>query len=59
MSTDPVDPVLLKKYQSVVGALLYCSTQTRPDIAFSIGYLCRAMAKPTDACYQDALRVLM
>ena len=59
VSTDPVDPVLLKKYQSVVGALLYCSTQTRPDIAFSVGYLCRAMGKPTQECYQDALRVLM
>ena len=59
VSEDPVDPVLLKKYQSLVGALLYCSTQTRPDIAFAVGYLCRAMAKPTEACYQDALRVLM
>ena len=45
--------------QSLVGALLYCSTQTRPDVAFSVGYLCRAMAKPTEECYQDALRVLM
>ena len=59
LSTDPVDPSLLKKYQSLVGALLYCSTQTRPDVAFSVGYLCRAMAKPTNECYQDALRVLM
>ena len=59
MATDAVDPVLQKKYQSLVGALLYCSTQTRPDVAFAVGYLCRAMAKPTQECYQDALRVLM
>ena len=55
---DAPDPVLLKKYQSIVGALLYCSTQTRPDVAFAVGMLCRAMAKPTDDLYADAERVL-
>ena len=44
---DSVDPVLLKQYQSLVGALLYCATQTRPDVAYSVGMLCRAMGKPT------------
>ena len=53
-----VDPALLKRYQSLVGALLYCSTQTRPDVAFAVGYLCRAMGKPTEALYTDALHVL-
>ena len=38
---------LVKRYQSLVGALLYCSTNTRPDIAFTVNMLCRAMAKPT------------
>ena len=28
-----VDPKLLNAYQSLVGALLYCATNTRPDIA--------------------------
>ena len=53
-----VDPALLKQYQSIVGALLYCATNTRPDVAFSIGMLCRAMARPTPALLAAAHRVL-
>ena len=53
-----VDPVLLKAYQSLVGALLYCVVNTRPDVAYSVGLLCRAMGKPTPALYLAALRVL-
>ena len=48
----------IKAYQSLVGALLYASTNTRPDIAFAVGYLCRAMAKPTPELHDAALRVL-
>eukprot|EP00966_Prymnesium_polylepis_P323706 7379857-Prymnesium_polylepis.1 len=36
---QPPPPQLLKKYQSIVGALMYCSTQTRPDVAFAVGML--------------------
>ena len=52
------DPVLVKLYQSLVGALLYCATNTRPDIAFALGYLCRAVSRPTTALLEDARRVL-
>lgn len=58
MLTDPVDTVLLRKYQSLVGGLLYAATNTRPDIAFSVGLLCRAMSKPTQELFDAALRVL-
>eukprot|EP00966_Prymnesium_polylepis_P232313 5373216-Prymnesium_polylepis.1 len=47
-AADPC-PKLLKRYQSVVGGLLYCSTNTRPDIVFAVGMLCRAMNVSTDA----------
>ena len=47
-STDEIDDDFRRRYQSLVGALLYCSVNTRPDVAFSVGYLCRAMSKPTD-----------
>lgn len=56
--TGPIDPALLKRYQSLVGALMYAATQTRPDIAFAVGYLSRAMGKPTEELYADALQVL-
>ena len=52
------DPQLLRRYQSICGALLYASTNTRPDIAFATGMLCRAMGRPTPELYQAALRVL-
>ena len=52
------DAELLRRYQSICGALLYASTNTRPDIAFSTGLLCRAMGRPTPELYLAALRVL-
>ena len=53
-----VCPRLLTRYQSLVGALLYCATNTRPDISFAVGYLCRAMSCPTPELMCDAERVL-
>ena len=53
-----VDAELLRRYQSLVGALLYCSGNTRPDVAFAVGMLCRAMSKPTKELFRDGLRVL-
>lgn len=47
-----------KDYQSLVGALPYASINTRPDIAYAVSMLCRAMAKPTEELYGSALRVI-
>ena len=52
------DAKLLTSYQSLVGALLYCATNTRPDVAYSVGMLCRAMARPTPDLLDDAHIVL-
>ena len=58
-STDLVDDDFRRSCQSLVGALLYCGTNMRPDFStFSVGFLCRAMSCPTEALYADALRVL-
>ena len=38
--------------------LLYASTNTRPDIAFATGLLCRAMGRATPELFEAALRVL-
>ena len=58
LSDETPDPTLLRKYQSICGALLYASTNTRPDIAFATGMLCRAMSRPTPELLDRALRVL-
>ena len=57
-SSEPRDADLVKRYQSLVGALNYCATNTRPDIAFSVGYLSRALSCPTEELESAALRVL-
>ena len=41
-----------------LGALLYCATNCRPDIAFAVGLLCRAMAKPSPELLLAAEHVL-
>ena len=56
--SEEIDPVLLRNYQSLVGALLYASINTRPDIAYATSYLCRAMSRPSPDLYDAALRVL-
>ena len=35
------------------------ASYTRPDVAYAVGYLCRAMAKPTPELQACAERVLM
>ena len=58
LNVEDIDPVLVRKYQSLCGALLYYAVNTRPDVAYAIGMLCRSMARPTPELYEDALRVL-
>jgi hypothetical protein len=47
-----------KDYAEIVGALLYLSTWTRPDISFAVGKLTRHMQNPRLIDYVDATRVL-
>lgn len=56
---DAPDPALIKKYLSLMGALLYCSTKTRPDVPYAVRMLCRAMSCPTPELYKQAIQVLL
>lgn len=58
MCEDVRDPTLVRDYQSLVGGLLYAASNTRPDVAYAVGMLCRAMSKPTPELFEAALRVL-
>lgn len=46
------------KYRSLIGALLYISGATRPDVSFSVSYLSRFQSCATETHYNYALRVL-
>ena len=48
-----------RQYLSLVGALNYLATCTRPDIAFAVSYLSRFSAIPTVPLWQAAKRVLL
>jgi Reverse transcriptase (RNA-dependent DNA polymerase) len=52
LSTDGV-----KKYKSAVGALLYLSVCTRPDITHAVMQLTRHMASPTDSNWAAVKKV--
>lgn len=47
-----------KRYQSLVGALLYVSVNTRPDIAASVAILGRCVSDPLEADWTELKRVV-
>lgn len=46
------------KYRNLIGALLYISAATRPDISFSVNYLSRFQNCYNETHYKYALRIL-
>jgi len=57
---DPGQPLVSnRQFISLVGALLYLATCTRPDIAFAVSYLSRFSAAPTVPLWTAAKRVLL
>ena len=49
---------LRERYQAVVGSLVWASTQTRPDIAYSVSVLGQFAANPTKSHYTGTKHVL-
>ena len=52
------DPLLLKRYQVIVGVIMYVALASRPDIVYAAGMLARSLAAPTPALYSAAQRVV-
>jgi hypothetical protein len=48
----------VRKYQSLVGALMWLSLGTRPDITFATNVLCRFNTDPSRHQFNEAIRVL-
>ena len=46
------------KYRNLIGALLYISSATRPDISFSVNYLSRYQNCYNETHYKYAMRIL-
>ena len=47
-----------RPYRSLVGSHLFVATNTRPDIAFAVGWLSRHLEKPSEEHYNAYIRVL-
>ena len=45
-------------YSSLVGALLYLSTHTRPDISYAVNQLCSFCSNPSESHWTAAKRIL-
>jgi hypothetical protein len=48
-SSSSTDRITVSNYNSVIGALLYAATSTRPDIAHAVSMASRDLASPTAA----------
>ena len=58
MGSPAATPDEHSQYRQIVGALIYLSVLTRPDITEAVSRLCRFMHAPTAAHLQDALFLL-
>ena len=56
-STESDSLVDIQKYQSAVGALLYLSTRTRPDISFAVGNVAKFSSKPCENHWTAVKRI--
>ena len=46
--SKPADPKRLREYREMIGSLTHCMQGTRPDIAFAVSLLSRALANPSE-----------
>lgn len=59
LKLEPADEINEQvKYRNLIGELLYISTGTRPDIAFSVNYLSRFQSCYDETHFKYAMRIL-
>jgi hypothetical protein len=56
--SDKALPDEVKRYQTIIGKLLYPASQLRLDVAFHVSFLARAMSNPTPRHYDYAIQVI-
>src|SRR5437773_1712375 len=59
LAADPNEsPQNHRRYQSIVGSLMYAMLSTRPDLAYAVSTLCRFLSNPTNAHHGAAKQVI-
>ena len=58
MEKEPINFELQKKYQSLVGSLLYITRHTRPEISIHVNLLGRRTSHPSQLNLQTGIRIL-
>tara|TARA_B110000037_G_C17122776_1_gene506603 strand:- start:2707 stop:5415 length:2709 start_codon:yes stop_codon:yes gene_type:complete len=58
-SDEEIEQVKQLPYLQIVGALLYLSTMSRPDLAYHMSVLCSYMQNPSMQCYEAAQSLLL
>jgi len=54
----PIDTKRLRKYREIIGSLTHCMQGTRPDIAFAVSLMSKALANPTDEHIQHTKHIM-
>ena len=52
------EPITKEPYREAVGALLYASICTRPDIAVAVGFFAKFVSEPTDKHWTGVKRIM-
>ena len=58
-SDEEIERVKKLPYLQLVGALLYLSTMSRPDLSYHMSVLCSFMQNPSEQCYEAAQSLLL
>ena len=56
--TTPVDPKRLRKYREMIGSLNHCMQGTRPDLAFAVSLMSKALVNPSEEHFQHVKHIM-